>query len=154
MEATREIPNVGIAATTDIADNLGNIHPWDKWDVGHRLALIALARDYGRKNIEYSGPVYKKVTAQAGSLVVTFDHAEGLKSRDGKPLNDFEIAGSNGNFVPATAHADGETVIVSSPEVKVPKWVRMGWHETANPNLENSAGLPALPFQAELLGGR
>ena len=60
-----------------------------------------------------------------------------------------EIAGSDGIFHPALADiVDTTQVSVSSPYVSAPEYVRMGWHETAVPNLVNSEGLTATPFGA------
>ncbi len=53
------IPDTGMAVINDIG-NLKNIHPTDKQDVGKRLALWALAKNYG-KQIVYSGPLYKSM---------------------------------------------------------------------------------------------
>jgi sialate O-acetylesterase len=74
---------------------------------------------------------------------------DSLKSRDDKPLTEFQVAGSDGKFVAATAEIDGKTVVVSAEQVTEPKQVRFGWHKLANPNLVNSEGLPASPFQTD-----
>jgi len=141
------IPNTGMAVITDIG-NLSNIHPKNKQDVGQRLALWALARTYGKKGFVYSGPLYQSATVEGSAMRIRFTHTgRGLKSRDGKPLSDFTIAGSDGRFVPATATIDGQTVVVSSKTVKKPVAVRFGWNQLAQPNLANSAGLPASPFR-------
>ena len=62
---------------------------------------------------------------------------------------EFEIAGADGNFVPATAKPKGDTVTVSSSKVKEPAAVRFAWSEDAMPNLVNSEGLPASAFRTE-----
>jgi sialate O-acetylesterase len=85
-----------------------------------------------------------------GKIRVHFAHtAAGLKSRDGKPLTEFQIAGADGKFVAAKAVIDGKTVIVHAKEVAAPTQVRFGWSSVANPNLMNSQGLPASPFQTK-----
>src|SRR6185369_11184314 len=112
--ATLAIPHTGMAGTTDLVDDIKDIHPRNKKDVGERLALWALAKDYGKKDIEYSGPIYKELKVDGDRVRVSFTHtAGGLKSADGKPLTDFEIAGDDGKFVAAEAEVDGETVVVS-----------------------------------------
>jgi len=145
--AALSIKNTGMAVTTDIA-NLNDIHPKNKQDVGLRLALWALAKDYG-KDIVYSGPLYKRMTVEGNKIRLFFDHAQGLKSGDGKPLTWFTIAGKDGKFVDATAVIDGETIVVSSDEVGEPANVRFGWNKAAEPNLFNGAGLPASPFRTD-----
>ncbi len=44
---------------------------------------------------------------------------------------------------------EGETVVVSSPCVRVPIVVRFAWDEAARPNFFNRAGLPAVPFRTD-----
>ena len=81
---------------------------------------------------------------------LTFDHAaDGLKSRDGQPLTWFSVAGEDKKFHPAEATIAGEKVIVRSPKVASPVAVRFGWDQSAEPNLANSAGLPASPFRTD-----
>ncbi|WP_145308293.1 sialate O-acetylesterase [Gimesia fumaroli] len=143
-----EIPNTGQVVIHDIG-NLKDIHPKNKQDVGARLALIALAKTYGKEDLVYSGPVFKSLKKEGAKLRVTFDHVgSGLVSRDGKPLNWFEIIGEETDFVPATAVIEGNSVVLSSPKVKQAAAMRFGWHKLAEPNLANKEGLPATPFRA------
>ncbi|MCY2929361.1 MAG: 9-O-acetylesterase, partial [Planctomycetota bacterium] len=145
-----KIPNTGMAVITDVTGNVNDIHPQDKQSVGKRLALWALAKTYGRKDLVYSGPLYKAMTVEGDKVVLSFDHVgEGLKSRDGKDLTEFQIAGENRKFVPAKAVIQGNKVVVSVDGVPKPAAVRFGWTKTANPNLCNSAGLPASPFRTD-----
>ncbi len=148
--AALKIPHTGMAVTTDLVDNIADIHPKNKKDVGHRLARWALAKDYKRSDIVFSGPLFKDQKIEGGKIRVSFAHtAGGLKSRDEKPLSDFEIAGADGVFVPATAVIAGRDVLVSADAVEAPKQVRFAWNNTAQPNLANSEGLPASPFRSE-----
>lgn len=144
--AALTLPNTGMIITTDLVDNIDDIHPTYKWEVGKRLALLALAKNYNR-HIEYSGPTYKRMSVKGNNIELEFDRAKGLKSNDGKPLTWFTVAGANGKFFPATAVIKDNKIIVSSSEVLQPTNVRFAWHETAQPNLYNKAGLPAVPFR-------
>lgn len=148
--ASLKISGTGMAVITDLVDNISDIHPQNKLDVGNRLALWSLAKSYGRSDIVYSGPLYRAMTTEGNRIRIDFAHASGgLKSRDGKPLSEFQIAGSDGMFVSAVAEIDGNAVLVSSDQISNPKQVRFGWHKLANPNLVNSQGLPASPFQTD-----
>ncbi len=148
-QSARDIKHTGMVVTTDLVDNLDDIHPRDKQDVGHRLALLALDETY-EKEVASSGPVFRKAKFKDGKAVLKFDHVEGgLKSKDGQPLTWFTIAGADGKFVPADAKIVGHTVEVSAAEIREPKAVRFAWDETARPNLINAAGLPAEPFQTD-----
>lgn len=147
--ATLRVSNTGMAVTTDISD-IQDIHPRNKQEVGRRLALWALARFYGKSDLVYSGPIYESMAVEGNHVRLKFQHADGgLMARDGKPLNWFSIAGSDKKFVPATSTIDGETVVVESPEISAPVAVRFGWHQIAEPNLANKAGLPASPFRTD-----
>jgi len=148
--ASLKIPGTGMVVTTDLVDAAGleSGHPANKRDVGHRLALWALAKTYGRSDLVYSGPLYQNMAIEGKRIRLYFAHvAGGLNSRDGKPLSEFQIAGADGRFVPARADIDGNTVVVWAEGVDAPTQVRFGWHKLANPNLMNAAGLPASPFQ-------
>ena len=142
------LPHTGMAVITDAVDNINDIHPKNKQVVGKRLALWALARNYG-KDVLYSGPIYKSMRVDGDAIRIEFAHAAGLAARDGKELSEFTIAGEDGKFVPARARIDGDGVVVQAEGVAAPKHVRFGWHKKCNPNLVNEAGLPAAPFQTD-----
>ncbi len=141
------IANTAMVVTTDLVDNLTDIHPSYKWIVGHRLALCALAKDYQQK-LEYSGPAYQAMKIKKNTIELSFDHVgSGLISSDGKQLTWFTIAGEDNQFVPAIATIKGDKIIVEAASVTKPTQVRFAWNETAQPNLFNKEGLPALPFR-------
>jgi len=141
-------PNTGMVVVNDIGD-LKDIHPANKQEVGRRLAAWALAKDYGQRGVAYQGPMFKAFEVEGDKLRVSFGNATGLASRDGKPLTWFEIIDADeGGFVKANARIEGPAVVLSSPEVKRPVAVRFAWDMLAEPNLMNSAGLPAGAFRA------
>ncbi len=146
--ATLKVKNTGMAVLTDIT-TLKDIHPPNKQDVGKRLSLWALANTYGKTDLVYSGPLYKSMKADGNQVAVSFDHAVGLKSRDGKDLSWWSVAGEDKKFVKATAKIVGDTVVVSAEGVTKPVAVRFGFHQLAEPNLTNAAGLPASPFRTD-----
>lgn len=145
------LPHTGMVVITDLVRNLHDIHPTNKRDVGLRLANLALEDTYGHADLLAHSPSFAAMTALPdGRIAVRFNDAgTGLKTRDGKPATDFTLAGPDCRFVPAQAEIEGDRVIVSSPDVNTPVAVRFGWHETATPNLVNSAGLPAVPFRTD-----
>ncbi len=147
--ATLKIPHTGMAVTTDLVDNLADIHPRNKIDVGRRLSFWAMAKTYGKVGLVYSGPLYESMDSKDGKVRLKFAHAVGLKSSDDKPLSEFQVAGADGKFVAAEAIIDEETVVVWADGVDHPTQVRFGWHKAAMPNLVNGAGLPASPFQTQ-----
>ncbi len=140
---TLGLRNTAMAVTIDIG-NPDDVHPTDKVDVGHRLALAARHMSYG-ETVEYSGPMFRQATPEGGKIRAWFDHAHGLTIHGGE-VTGFEVAGADGKFSPATASIEGETVNASSPSIADPVFVRYGWDNSPQCNLFNGDGLPASPF--------
>jgi sialate O-acetylesterase len=150
--SARSIKNSGMVVTTDLVDDLNDIHPRDKQDVGHRLALLARHQTYGQKNVVASGPSFDRLKIKGNKAILSFDNVDGgLISKDHAPLTWFTIAGADGKFVPADAQIVGDTVEVSAASIEKPVAVRFAWDETAQPNFFNQAGLPAEPFATDAL---
>lgn len=142
------LPNTGMAVLMDIG-NPGNIHPRNKHDVGRRLALWALAKDYGR-DIVYSGPLYESMEVEGNRIRVSFSHTgSGLKTSDGEAPSHFQIAGIDRKFVEAEARLEGDSMVVWAEGVSAPVAVRYAWRDDAEPNLFNAEGLPASPFRTD-----
>lgn len=149
------IPNAGMAVLMDLDVQL---HPGNKYDAGRRLALWALAKDYG-KDVIYSGPLYKSHHVESDRVVVEFTYTQGglfigRKNKlepverlpDGKLVN-LEITADGRNWVPAQSRIDGEKLIVWAEGVDAPTDVRYCWKSIADePFLYNKAGLPAAQF--------
>jgi sialate O-acetylesterase len=147
----QRVPHTGMVVTTDLNDTITQLHPQYKWEIGKRLALLALNKDYGKKEIVYSGPVFKSVEFSNHEAIVSFDEVQGgLKSSNGEPLNSFTIAGKDGKFFPAKAAIKGDKVIVTADAVAKSAAVRMGWNEDDRPNLTNGSGIPARQFRTEV----
>jgi sialate O-acetylesterase len=145
---TLSVAKTGMVVTMDIG-NLADIHPKNKQEVGRRLALWALAQDYGR-DVVYSGPVFAESTFSDGVARLKFDHTgSGLATRDGRPPSHFEIAGADRVFHPAVSVIDGDELVVSSNKVAEPKAVRYAFASRAIPNLINKEGLPASSFRTD-----
>ena len=141
------LEQTGMAVTLDIGNNF-NIHPANKQDVGKRLALWALANDYGVSIIP-SGPLYKGHEVSSNTVIIQFDFTgNGLQS-DEDGLSEFEISGKAGIFYAAKAKIINDEVHVSSDQVKDPMNVRYAWQDKAKASLFNSAGLPASSFTTE-----
>jgi sialate O-acetylesterase len=144
------LPNTGFAVTIDTGEQ-NNVHPSNKAPVGYRLSLIALANAY-HQNIEYSGPLYQSMNVKNNTAIIHFTHlGAGLKAKDGA-FKGFQIAGADKNFVDATAQIDGDTLVISSPQVSAPVAVRYAWAnfpEGLGCNLYNSYDLPAAPFRTD-----
>jgi len=146
---TLKLANTGQAVIIDLGD-AQNIHPTNKQDVGRRLALWALAKDYGQ-DVVASSPMYRSMEKKGSQVVLHFDHTGGgLVARGGEPsLKGFAIAGPDKKFVWAEARIAGDTVVVSSPGVKDPVAVRYAWADNPICHLYGQTGLPACPFRTD-----
>jgi len=146
---TLSLPGTGMATAIDIGD-AQDIHPTNKQDVARRLALTAAKVAYG-EYVVASGPTYRSMRIDGDRARVTFsDVGSGLsiKDDDGR-VRGFEIAGPDGRFRWAQAQLDGRDILVSHPEVPMPKAVRYNWRNTPEGNVYNKEGLPALPFRTD-----
>lgn len=143
-----DLPNTELIVTIDIGDS-NDLHPANKPEVAHRLALAALGTVYA-KEIVYSGPIYKSMEIENNSIHLSFDHiGSGLIAKEGK-LQQFEIAGKDRKFQPADAKINDNKIIVSSKNIKNPVAVRYAWKNTPTRcNLYNKEELPASPFRTE-----
>ncbi|MDP3643879.1 MAG: sialate O-acetylesterase [Bacteroidota bacterium] len=145
----QKLKNTGMAGTLDLGD-AANIHPAKKEPIGHRLALLALAKNYGQPNLVFSGPQYKSMQIEANKIRLNFDYSgSGLKAENNAP-NQFEIAGDNLVFSPAKTLIDGHTLLVWNDQISSPKQVRYAWADAASASLYNNEGLPATPFRTNM----
>ncbi|MDF7817157.1 sialate O-acetylesterase [Runella sp. MFBS21] len=146
-----DIRKSGMITVTDLVDNLNDIHPAYKREVGNRLAGWALAETYGQKMGNYRSPQYRSWQVEGSKALVTFDWAErGLIAKGNTELAEFEIAGSDHIFYKAKARiVKGNQVEVTSDKVSQPVAVRFAFRDTPVPNLFNKEGLPAIPFRTD-----
>ena len=108
----------------------------------------ALGIAYGRQ-LEFTSPIYRRLQFEGDQAVVHFAHAVGGLAAKGNLLSGFVIAGEEHKFVFADARIEGETVIVSSPQVSKPVAVRYGWADFPKANLFSKEGLPVSPFRTD-----
>lgn len=166
--------HVGMVVLTDLNPaRPEGIHPFNKLDPGKRLARWALANDYGRKDLAFTGPMYESHEVSGGKVTVKFTQrgpggglmvgskgleADAQKSPEsfveparetpGQAMQHFRLAGKDKVWHPATAVIQGDDqVIVSSPQVPEPIGVQYAYNNSPiGSNLYNRAGLPAIPF--------
>jgi len=148
LMTVKQVPNTGLAVTIDVGDP-NNLHPPRKFEVGQRLALWALGTTYKQPG-EYSAPLYESMQTSGSEIRIHFSHAgPGLEARGDTTLRGFAIAGADRKFHWADARIDGDTVIVSSPDVLNPVAVRYAWADSPMCNLFSIDGLSASPFRTD-----
>ena len=142
-----ELSRTGIANTIDLGDAT-NVHPKDKLPVGQRLALLA-ARDTLGQEITAEGPVFEWAESKNDSIIIHFKHAGGLKTNDAESPSGFWLTDDSAKWIRADARIEGESVILRSPQLKKPLYVRYAFAGKPKVNLVNQAGLPAYPFRTD-----
>ena len=164
------LPNTGQAVLIDIGEEK-ETHFRNKKEAGERLALIALAKTYG-KQVIYSGPMYDSMQIEGDKIRIKLKFTDGglvakplpatyqplSASPETKPLvrnspnsmlEGFSICGEDKKWHWADAKIDRNDVIVWSDEIKNPIAVRYAWEANPICNLSNSSGLPACPFRTD-----
>ncbi|MGV3616428.1 MAG: sialate O-acetylesterase [Fimbriimonas sp.] len=143
-----KVPNSGLAITIDIGD-ADDVHPKEKRTVGERLALQALAKQFGDR-VEYSGPTYRSMKIDGPAVRLRFEHVgKGLVLTKDGARTGFAVAGEDRKWYWAEARVEGGEVVVSAPEVPRPKAVRYAWAMNPLATLKNADGLPAVPFRTD-----
>ncbi|MEI7735126.1 MAG: sialate O-acetylesterase [Ferruginibacter sp.] len=139
----------GMVVTSDLVDNISDIHPKLKKEVGERLANYALADHYAQTGIAYKSPAYKSMQVEKNKIRINFSDAEKGLLIKGKTASEFYIAGADKKFVPAMVKLQGSTVVVWSKEITAPVAVRFGFSNTAMPNVFSTEGLPVNLFRTD-----
>jgi len=145
---TKMVPKTGMVVVSDLVDNINDIHPKDKLSVGKRLANFALAEVYNQNIGEYKSPAFQSLRIEKNKVYLTFNNAFGLRPVREKPEK-FMISGSDKNFVKANAKIKGNTIILSSKQIKNPIAVRYCFNDTTRSDVFNSCGLPMAPFRTD-----
>ena len=170
---SRLVPNTSHVTIIDCGESR-DIHPIDKQPVGERLANVALANVYGKKDVCWQSPVAVKAEKTGALVKVSFENTYG--GLVAKPLDDFywvnrtskvkaklvrnsptaavegfAVCGKDGKWFWADkADIDGSSVIVSSSKVSDPVAVHYAWQNNPTCNLFSKGGLPVSSFKFEL----
>jgi sialate O-acetylesterase len=145
------LPRTGMAVAIDLGDP-DDIHPANKQDVGHRLALAARQVAYGDKRVAAAGPTFQRMQVRGSQVHLTFGHVgKGLLLKSGTTtLTGFAVAGADGQFHWAAATLAGRAeVVLTCAAVPTPVAVRYAWADNPLGNLYNSVSLPAPPFRTD-----
>lgn len=144
-----ELPNSGLAVTIDCGDET-EIHPRRKKPVGDRLADIALGRVYGTAH-PVSSPVYRSHTIEGNKMRLYFTYVTDgfvLTGENQEPAH-FEISGPDGNFLPANARIEGNTILLWHDDIPQPVAARYFWKKYAVPNIFTRDQRPIAPFRTQ-----
>jgi sialate O-acetylesterase len=144
-----EVPNTGMVVVSDLVDNINDIHPRNKLDVGKRLARFAPAETYNQEIGAYKSPMIESLKIEKDKIRLNIKNVvSGLKST-GRTPKQFLIAGEDRIFVPAIAKIEGNAIDVWAKEIKNPVAVRFCFDDTSLPDVFSKEGLPLAPFRTD-----
>jgi sialate O-acetylesterase len=144
------LQNTGMVVIDDLVKDVNDIHPKNKYDVGIRLANLALDATY-HKYVNGRFPVYNSMKVKNGKAYILFSNLyTGLQVK-GKKVNELFIAGADGIFYPAESKLENDKLVVWNKKVKEPVYVRYAFSNSAIGNLFSKEGLPVVPFRTDNL---
>jgi sialate O-acetylesterase len=146
-------PKTGMVVITDLIDNVKDLHPTNKLDVGLRLANLALADTYQQALPPgaYKHPTFNLMEISNKKVILYFDNAPNgfmIKGNEKRPM-EFLISGSNQQFLPAEVKLEKDRIIVSNKHINEPVAVRFSFSNTGTSNVFNKEGLPITPFRTD-----
>jgi sialate O-acetylesterase len=147
-KALATIPNSGMVVLMDNGEEY-NIHPADKAIVGKRFAYLALAQTYQLSGFAYQSPQYDSLLIAGNIATIKFKNVPNGITSYGKSLTQFEIAGADKIFRPASAFIRNGTVVVSSPLVPAPVAVRYAFKDFIVGELFSTEGYSVSSFRTD-----
>ncbi|SMO85538.1 sialate O-acetylesterase [Saccharicrinis carchari] len=141
----QQIPHTDMVVTSDVGDET-DVHPTQKQPVGERFARLALHQLYGKEERPHGNIKIKNVHSHKGTLRISLDNTKELRTFDGEPLRELQVAGTDGLFHPAKATLKGNAIIIENKEGDI-SCVRYGWKPYSQGNLINEDGVPMSTFQ-------
>jgi sialate O-acetylesterase len=149
QESVLRLPKTGMIGVGDLVDNIKDIHPRIKKEVGMRLVNLALKEQYGVDGINPYFPHFKSISIKKDKVNISFTTSGKLTCKAKTPAN-FQLAGENNQFYPAVAKIEKNgSITISSKDVQVPVNVRYCFTNDAMPDLFDVNGLPLLPFRTD-----
>ena len=147
QETADTVENVHLCSISDAGEQL-DIHPKNKKVVGERLALLARKYAYG-EDILSDAPRMESVTREKNVVTITWTNAgEEIKVK-GDMIECLHVfAGEEEKAY--TFATEGNKLILNveqaEEELLKVKFAKTSWYLV---NVYNSAGIPAIPFEAE-----
>ena len=141
-----QVPHTGMACSIDIGEDR-NIHPQNKREQGRRLALQALRKTYGCRDVVADGPQFRELVRAGRTATVLYKPSSAQLLVKGGVLTGFEARAKGGAWTPVAAEVRDGCVTLTAPfEIED---VRYLWQNYPDPEavLFDGTGLPAVPFR-------
>ena len=147
-------PQDGVEMVVSIDHGLKtDVHPRVKYPIGHRLAQLALSRQYGYSSLEARSPEVQHLTLQPQALLISFSGTTQLRTSDGADLRGFELVTREGKAYPLSGTIQGQTVTLRLP-ISLPTqalWLlRYAYRPYSDANLTGATGLPVGTFSIDV----
>ena len=142
---TESDANAYLIATCDGGDP-EYIHPTQKRYIAERLTKSVLSTLYGADYLP-QGPTYASCEYRDGKAIVAVKNGEGLTA-EGEIVG-FMLAGSDGKYYDASATIEGGKIVVTSPKVASPAYVKYGFSRCPFLNVYNRDGYLMSPFRTD-----
>ena len=150
LQLLKQIPNSGMAVSSDVGDSL-DVHPRRKKEVGERLARLALHFTYNKKEVVPHGPVALNAVRHADQIVVHFSNTDAqLGTGDKRDLKGFSVVDEKGIQKEIKAFLQKDKVVITVKGKEKVMELRYGWEPFTRANLVNAAGLPASTFTIKI----
>jgi len=143
------LPKTGMVAVGDLVDDINDIHPRIKKEVGMRLVNLALKEHYGMQDLQPYHPQFKSFTINKNKVNISFTSVGKLSSKAKSPAN-FQSAGADNQFYSAIAKIEKDgSITLARKDVKIPVSIRYFFTNDAMPDIFDVNGLPLLPFRTD-----
>jgi len=143
--AANSIPEAGLATAIDIG-LWNDIHPLNKKELGHRVALQMDRLVYREKCLVAEGPAVEKAVLRKDGIVEVSFRKRALPLQVIGEITGISLAGTDGRYYWAKTIVQDDKLLVSCDQVKVPVSIRYAWDDNPNLCIFNRQGLPAPPF--------
>ena len=149
QETALKLPKTGMVVVGDLVDDITNIHPKIKKEVGLRLVNMALKEQYGISNLQPYFPHFATFSVKKDKANITITSIGKMNCKD-KTINSFQIAGADKVFYPGNAVIQKNGYItLTNKLVKSPVAIRYCFTNDGMPNLFDVNGLPLVPFRTD-----
>ncbi len=144
------VKNTAMACIIDQGE-FNDIHPKRKRKVGERLCAQALAFTYGVGDVpEAMIPMLDFVEYGESELVIHIKNTGAglwVKESAGEESLGFEVAGMDGNYMPAEVKVEDSRIIVSGKKIAHPVYARYLWTNYGDVAVFGAEGMPLAPFR-------
>lgn len=146
-----KVENSGMINISDLVDDVKDIHPRNKKDIGERLAFMVLDRVYGKFTKPYESPFVKDACLKGRNIIINFGgNFEKLVSVS-KNIIGISVVDDNGAHENIKCKIKDKQLIIPVRGLKSPMKVYYCFNDSVIGSLRSNDMIPVLPFRIENL---